>query len=193
MERHLYSWTVVSVSKHYKNPTKQDGLVKSTHHDYLISSKCHFFSSWYNFEKNSLSVKQQSITHSLRFLSCWFVCHVSYKNYDIVQYWQQKNNKHCILYKLSFINVILYIYRWLRLRLNMMFIVSGILEPMVDVIPLGIMTALSLNYFFDINVYYFFICHLCYWIISDYLLLRRVQVWSLFSVLSEFSKLVKCS
>lgn len=65
--------------------------------------------------------------------------------------------------------------RWLRLRLNMMFLVSGVLEPMGDVFPLGVMTALSLNHLFSINPYYFFIGHLCYWMTSDYILLRRAQ------------------
>ena len=36
MERHVYPWTVTSVSKHYQDTTKRVGLVQSGYHYHLI-------------------------------------------------------------------------------------------------------------------------------------------------------------
>ena len=36
--RHVYPWTVVSVSWHYKNPDKRVGLVQSGHHPQFIEN-----------------------------------------------------------------------------------------------------------------------------------------------------------
>lgn len=65
--------------------------------------------------------------------------------------------------------------RWLRLRLNMMVFVSGVLEPVCDMIPLGILLSLSLSHFFNICMSYTLIFHFSMFIISDYILLKRYQ------------------
>ncbi|XP_041364958.1 ceramide glucosyltransferase-like isoform X2 [Gigantopelta aegis] len=64
--------------------------------------------------------------------------------------------------------------RWLRLRFNMLLIVSMI-EPFMDVIPLGLLNAWSLNRFFGTNPYVFFPLHLLLWMTIDYLLLKNAQ------------------
>ena len=38
LEQHVYQWTVVSASWHYKNPTKHVGLAQSGHHHHLIEN-----------------------------------------------------------------------------------------------------------------------------------------------------------
>ncbi|WAR00534.1 CEGT-like protein [Mya arenaria] len=65
--------------------------------------------------------------------------------------------------------------RWLRLRLNMMPLVSGFLEPMTECIPLGLYAAWAFYHFLGINPYIFFAVHFCLWLISDHLLLRLIQ------------------
>ncbi|XP_053405294.1 ceramide glucosyltransferase-like isoform X2 [Mercenaria mercenaria] len=65
--------------------------------------------------------------------------------------------------------------RWLRLRLNMMPLVSGFLEPLTECIPIGMYAAWSLYHFLGINPYIFFSVHIVAWLVSDYLLLRMVQ------------------
>lgn len=65
--------------------------------------------------------------------------------------------------------------RWLRLRLNMMPLVSGFLEPLTEVIPLGIYGAWCLNRFLGINPFIFFPVHIGLWLVSDYIQLRMVQ------------------
>ncbi|KAH3857976.1 ceramide glucosyltransferase-like [Dreissena polymorpha] len=74
--------------------------------------------------------------------------------------------------------------RWLRLRLNMMPLVSGFLEPMTECIPLGLFAAWSLHHFLGINPYIFFGGHVVSWLLSDYILLRLCQNGEL-----QFSKL----
>ncbi|XP_060601487.1 ceramide glucosyltransferase-like isoform X1 [Ruditapes philippinarum] len=66
--------------------------------------------------------------------------------------------------------------RWLRLRLNMIPLVSGFFEPLTECIPIGIYAAWSLYHFLGINPYIFFSIHIVAWLVSDYLLLRMVQV-----------------
>lgn len=65
--------------------------------------------------------------------------------------------------------------RWLRLRLNMMTFTSGVLEPLGDMIPLGILVSLSVNHFFNISVCYFLLFHFTLCLTSDYILLKRYQ------------------
>ena len=36
--RHVYPWTVASMSLHYKNPTKHVGLIQSEHRHHLIKN-----------------------------------------------------------------------------------------------------------------------------------------------------------
>lgn len=69
--------------------------------------------------------------------------------------------------------------RWLRLRLNMMPLVSGFMEPMTECIPLGIYGSWALYHFLGFNPYMFFIIHICLWLVSDYILLSMVQNKSL--------------
>jgi hypothetical protein len=57
--RHVYTQTVVSVSLHYKNPTKHVGLVQMNL--IIISLKI----CW-------VGVKQQSLTHSISKVGSWF-------------------------------------------------------------------------------------------------------------------------
>lgn len=65
--------------------------------------------------------------------------------------------------------------RWLRLRLNMMPVVSGICEPLSDVFPVGIYASWSLWHFFGINPYYFFSAHILVILLLDYIMLKNVQ------------------
>ncbi|XP_059151333.1 ceramide glucosyltransferase-like [Physella acuta] len=65
--------------------------------------------------------------------------------------------------------------RWVRLRLNMMTLVTGILEPLADCFPLGVWAGWAFHHFFSINPYYFFILHVLSWLILDYLQLKSVQ------------------
>ncbi|XP_055873954.1 ceramide glucosyltransferase-like [Biomphalaria glabrata] len=65
--------------------------------------------------------------------------------------------------------------RWVRLRLNMMTIVTLFLEPLCDCFPLGAITAWSLHHFFDIHPLYFLLAHVFSWIIMDYVLVSNVQ------------------
>lgn len=67
-------------------------------------------------------------------------------------------------------------YRWLRLRLNMMPITAGFLEPLGESVPLGIYASWSAYYLFGINSYLWFAGHWLVWIILDYLQLKGVQV-----------------
>lgn len=65
--------------------------------------------------------------------------------------------------------------RWLRLRLNMMPLVSGFLEPLTECIPLGLYGAWCLHRFLGINPFIFFPVHIGLWLVSDYIQLRMVQ------------------
>jgi hypothetical protein len=55
-------------------------------------------------------------------------------------------------------------------------LVSGFFEPLTECIPIGIYAAWSLYHFLGINPYIFFSVHIVAWLVSDYLLLRMVQV-----------------
>lgn len=68
------------------------------------------------------------------------------------------------------------ICRWLRLRLNMMPITAGFLEPLGESVPLGIYASWSAQYLFGVNPYLWFAGHWLAWIILDYLQLKGVQV-----------------
>nr|CAH8855834.1 unnamed protein product [Trichobilharzia regenti] len=65
--------------------------------------------------------------------------------------------------------------RWLRLRLNMLPLVSGVLEPMSESITLGLLFSLTMDYLFDIKFAYLLIIHFTIWITLDYALLCLVQ------------------
>ncbi|TNN08183.1 Ceramide glucosyltransferase isoform 1 [Schistosoma japonicum] len=65
--------------------------------------------------------------------------------------------------------------RWLRLRLNMVPLVSGILEPISESITLGFLFAITMHYLFDIKLMYPIIIHFILWILLDYILLRCLQ------------------
>jgi len=58
----------------------------------------------------------------------------------------------------------------------MMPLVSGLLEPMSECIPVGLYAAWAFYHFLGINPYVFFSIHLGAWLVSDYLLLRMNQV-----------------
>jgi hypothetical protein len=64
----------------------------------------------------------------------------------------------------------------MRLRLNMIPLVGGLLEPVAESVPLGIFMSWSVNYLFDINPYLWFAGHWTVWFILDYIQLRAVQV-----------------
>lgn len=66
--------------------------------------------------------------------------------------------------------------RWLRLRLNMLPLVSGVLEPLCESITLGLLFALTMHYLFDIQIIYLIMMHFTLWILLDYTLLRCIQV-----------------
>ena len=59
MERHVYLWIVVSMSKHYKNLTKRVGLLQSVPHYHLIKLE---------LQKNCL-FSNHSLAHYFEFLS----------------------------------------------------------------------------------------------------------------------------
>ena len=90
-------------------------------------------------------------------------------------------------------------FRWLRLRLNMMPITAGFLEPMCESIPLGIYASWSAFYLFGVSPYLWFAGHWCTWFLLDYIQLNRIQVrlWALaiqtiLSNLSLFLILLHC-
>ena len=80
-------------------------------------------------------------------------------------------------------------YRWLRLRLNMMPLVSGFLEPLTECIPLGLYGAWCLHRFLGINPFIFFPVHVGLWLVSDYIQLRMVQVRSIAFILTLYFNL----
>ncbi|XP_064618504.1 ceramide glucosyltransferase-B-like isoform X2 [Lineus longissimus] len=65
--------------------------------------------------------------------------------------------------------------RWLRLRMNMMPVVAGFIEPMIECFALGVYMSWSVYHFFALNPYIFFGCHVLVWIALDYILIRGVQ------------------
>ncbi|CAH1796489.1 unnamed protein product, partial [Owenia fusiformis] len=65
--------------------------------------------------------------------------------------------------------------RWLRLRLNMMWFVSGVLEPMSEALILGTYGAWAIHHFFGYNPYIVFLIHTSVWIILDYINLRMIE------------------
>ncbi|KAK3595171.1 hypothetical protein CHS0354_002770 [Potamilus streckersoni] len=65
--------------------------------------------------------------------------------------------------------------RWLRLRLNMMPLVSGVVEPLSECIALGLYGAWCAHYFLNMNFYIFFGAHIGTWILYDYFQLRAVN------------------
>lgn len=65
--------------------------------------------------------------------------------------------------------------RWLRLRLNMMPITAGFLEPLGESVPLGIYASWSAYYLFGINPYLWFIGHWFIWLVFDFIQMKGVQ------------------
>ncbi|KAF8572371.1 hypothetical protein P879_00452 [Paragonimus westermani] len=65
--------------------------------------------------------------------------------------------------------------RWLRLRLRMLPVVAGLLEPLSEAVTLGIVFACSINYLFGVPVVYLLLGHFTIWITLDYILLRSIQ------------------
>ncbi|XP_048734159.2 ceramide glucosyltransferase-like isoform X2 [Ostrea edulis] len=65
--------------------------------------------------------------------------------------------------------------RWIRLRINMMPFVSGVLEPLHDVLVLSLHSSWAFYHFFGINPYYFFTCHVILICMLDYIHLRNIQ------------------
>ncbi|XP_069136909.1 ceramide glucosyltransferase-like [Argopecten irradians] len=65
--------------------------------------------------------------------------------------------------------------RWTRLRLNMMPLVAGFLEPLADCIPSGLIGSWLCYHFFGVHMYYFFPIHVFTLLFVDYLQLRTVQ------------------
>lgn len=75
--------------------------------------------------------------------------------------------------------------RWLRLRLCMIPVVAGLLEPLSEVITVGAIFAISLNYLFGTPIWLTLLGHFVYFLTADYILLRAVQNAKLpFSVLT---------
>jgi hypothetical protein len=68
------------------------------------------------------------------------------------------------------------VYRWLRLRLNMMPVTAGFLEPMGESLPLGIYASWSASHLFGISPYLWFAGHWFIWCLLDYIQLCRIQV-----------------
>ncbi|VDP91823.1 unnamed protein product [Echinostoma caproni] len=66
--------------------------------------------------------------------------------------------------------------RWLRLRVRMIPLVAGVLEPLTEALTLGLLFSLALNYLFELPISYVLLSHLTAWIILDYTLLRSIQV-----------------
>ena len=62
------------------------------------------------------------------------------------------------------------------MRLNMMPITAGFLEPMCESIPLGIYASWSAYHLFGINPYMWFAGHWLVWFFLDYVQLRGIQV-----------------
>ena len=65
--------------------------------------------------------------------------------------------------------------RWTRLRLNMMTIVTGLLEPMSDTVPQVLFTSCAVQHLFGIPGWYFAVFHVIWMISFDYILLKLVQ------------------
>jgi len=65
--------------------------------------------------------------------------------------------------------------RWLRLRLNMMPLIAGFLEPLGESVPLGVYASWSACYLLGLNPYLWFIGHWVVWFTLDYIQLRGVQ------------------
>jgi len=78
VERHVYSRTVVSVSYHYKNPTKRSDLVQRVHHHRHYLIKFNLVSLWYSLAIVHLAL---SNNHSLRrrtHSSCMYRIHYNF-------------------------------------------------------------------------------------------------------------------
>jgi ceramide glucosyltransferase len=65
--------------------------------------------------------------------------------------------------------------RWFRLRLNMMPLTAGLLEPLGESVPLGIYASWSVFYLTGFNPYLWFAIHWTVWMTLDYIQLRGVQ------------------
>uniref|UniRef100_A0A0N4ZR81 ceramide glucosyltransferase n=1 Tax=Parastrongyloides trichosuri TaxID=131310 RepID=A0A0N4ZR81_PARTI len=63
------------------------------------------------------------------------------------------------------------ICRWMKLRMAMLFH-TFLLEPLQEPLICGILGAVSLNYFFNLNILYYIIVHLVIWCLFDFNLLR---------------------
>lgn len=65
--------------------------------------------------------------------------------------------------------------RWLRLRLNMLTVVTSFLEPLTECLPLGLLGAVAVYGFFGVHPVVFLCSHLAAWVVLDYFRLRNVQ------------------
>ncbi|XP_061173400.1 ceramide glucosyltransferase-like [Saccostrea echinata] len=65
--------------------------------------------------------------------------------------------------------------RWIRLRINMMPLVSGLLEPLHEILILSLHSSWAFYHFFGINPYYFFTCHIILNCVLDYIQLCNIQ------------------
>ena len=72
--------------------------------------------------------------------------------------------------------VALSVARWHRLRLNMLPLVAGLLEPLGESITLGLYMSWSMWHFFSISPYVWFSGHWAVWCLLDYIQLTGVQV-----------------
>lgn len=71
-------------------------------------------------------------------------------------------------------------------------IVSGVVEPLTDVIILSLHTSWAFYHFLGINPYYFFICHIILNCVLDYINLRNIQVqFVIYIYIPEMKKLDK--
>ena len=71
-------------------------------------------------------------------------------------------------------------------------IVSGVVEPLTDVIILSLHTSWAFYHFLGINPYYFFICHIILNCVLDYINLRNIQVqFVIYIHIPEMKKLDK--
>ena len=66
--------------------------------------------------------------------------------------------------------------RWLRLRMNMVPLVSAVLEPLAECLPLGLYMAWSMYYLFDLDPKLWFAGHVFVWYLMDIIQLSVIQV-----------------
>ena len=62
------------------------------------------------------------------------------------------------------------------MRLNMVPLAAGLLEPLGESIPLGVYAAWSAHHLLGLNPYLWFLAHWALWCTLDYVQLRGIQV-----------------